>query len=230
MNRPELAWDFHGCIGVRALRERGLSKKNLLGTNGFVDGGATQEARAKFMVNHTLNGQYRYFCTTNNAFPDMSKSDVQTHLDPAEAVKHTEEALAYMAQYGIRPEGHIRPFYPPSVRSQVIDRMPYEHDVRQRVTYETEAGEFTAVCPFSGLPDFGIVRIEYVPNEWILELKSLKYYLMSWREIGATQEDITAYLYKDISARLGNPEFVRIETVYNIRGGILTTCVVDSRE
>lgn len=160
----------------------------------------------------------------------MSMSDFQSLPDPAEAIKHTEEALAYMAQYGIHPEGHIRPFYPPSVRSKEIDRMPYTHDVRQRVRYETEAGEFTAVCPFSGLPDFGVVRVEYVPGDWILELKSLKYYLMSWREIGATQEDITAWLFKDISARLENPEYLKIETLYNVRGGILTTCVVDSRE
>ncbi|WP_237181497.1 preQ(1) synthase [Rhodothermus bifroesti] len=147
-----------------------------------------------------------------------------------EALLHTEQALAYMARYGIRPEGHIQPFLPPAARQQHIDRLPYEHAVRQVVVYETEPGEFSAVCPFSGLPDYGVLRIEYVPGSWILELKSLKYYLISWRHIGVTQEDVTAMVYQDVMRHLEDPEYLKVTTVYNVRGGIRTTCTVDSRE
>lgn len=146
------------------------------------------------------------------------------------AARHTELALEYMEQYGVKPEGKVRPFLPPSERQQEIDRLPYEHDATQRVTYETEPGEFSALCPFSGLPDYGTVRIEYAPGDWIVELKSLKYYLMSWREVGAAQEDLTPVIYQDLMRHLVNPQFLVVTTEYNVRGGINTTCVIDSRE
>lgn len=146
------------------------------------------------------------------------------------AVEYTQEALDYMAEYGVEPEGKVRPFLPPSERQQEITRLPYDHDVRQRVVYETEPGEFSALCPFSGLPDYGTVRVEYVPGDWILELKSLKYYFISWRDIGVTQEDVTGYIFEDVWAPLDNADFLTVETTYNVRGGITTTCTVDSRE
>ena len=146
------------------------------------------------------------------------------------ALRHTEQSLEHMARYGIRPEGQVGLFLPPEARQAEIHQLPYEHTARQRVVYETEPGEFSALCPFSGLPDFGTVRIEYIPQSWILELKSLKYYLMSWRNIGAAQEDITAILYEDIARHLDDPHHLIVTTVYNVRGGINTTCSVDSHE
>lgn len=147
-----------------------------------------------------------------------------------QAAEHTEAALEYMRQFGVEPEGHIRPFLPPDTRQDHIDRIPYTHDVRQRVTYKTEPGEFSARCPFSGLPDFGTVEVAYIPGDWVLELKSLKYYFMSWRDIGAAQEDITALLFEDLLTELENPEVLTVTTEYNVRGGINTTCTVDSTE
>lgn len=155
------------------------------------------------------------------------RSDLTTREQ--QAVEHTRKALDYMEQYGVEPEGKVRPFLPPSERQQDLDRLPYEHDVRQRVVYETEPGEFSALCPFSGLPDYGTVRIEYVPGDWIVELKSLKYYLISWRDVGAAQEDVTALIFEDVRRHLDNPEYLVVTTEYNVRGGINTTCTVDSR-
>lgn len=146
-----------------------------------------------------------------------------------DALENTRKALEHMERYGIQPEGEVRPFLPPESRRQEIDRMPYEHNARQVVTYETEPGEFTALCPFSGLPDFGTVRIEYVPGSWVLELKSLKYYLMSWREIGAAQEDITAFIFEDFQRHVEDAEYLVVTTDYNVRGGIHTVCRIDSR-
>ena len=170
--------------------------------------------------------------TTSSTNSDFSKDpDLQKQLDALQdrALEHTRLSLEYMATYGIRPEGHVNPFLPPSMRQKEIHRLPYEHDTRQIIQYETEPGEFSALCPFSGLPDSGILHIEYMPEDWILELKSLKYYMLSWRNIGATQEDITAYIYEDILAHLQNPHFLKVTTIYNVRGGINTTCTVDSR-
>ena len=135
-----------------------------------------------------------------------------------------------MEKMGIRPEGRFGLFLPPEYREKTIHKLPFEHRLRQQVVYETEKGEFSALCPFSGLPDYGVLRIEYVPGSWILELKSLKYYILSWRHIGVAQEDVTAYIYKDVLEQLQDAQYLKITTDYNIRGGINTSCVVDSRE
>ena len=161
----------------------------------------------------------------------MQEQDTAARLADARAraLRHTEQSLEHMARYGIRPEGQVGLFLPPEARQQEVHRLPYEHAARQVVVYETEAGEFSALCPFSGLPDFGTVRIEYVPGNWILELKSLKYYLLSWRSVGAAQEDITALVYEDLARHLDDAHYLVVTTVYNVRGGINTTCRVDSR-
>lgn len=146
-----------------------------------------------------------------------------------QALENTASALDYMAGFGIKPDGKVGLFLSPETRQQEIHRLPYNHAAKQTVIYETEPGEFSALCPFSGLPDFGVLRIEYAPGSFILELKSLKYYILSWRNIGAAQEDITAFIYQDLQAMLGDPGYLSVSTIYNVRGGINTTCKVDSR-
>ncbi len=148
----------------------------------------------------------------------------------AQALEHTRRSLEHMARHGIRPEGKFGLFLPPEARQTEIHRLAYPHAARQVVIYETEKGEFSALCPFSGLPDYGTVRVEYVPGSWILELKSLKYYLLSWRNIGAAQEDITALMYEDLMRHLEDPDYLVLTTDYNVRGGIHTTCTIDSRK
>lgn len=145
-----------------------------------------------------------------------------------QAAANTKASIEYMAKLGIEPEGRIATFLPPDSRQKQIDRLPYSHVQRQVITYETEPGEFSAVCPFSGLPDYGTVTIKYIPGKWMLELKSLKYYLISFRNIGAAQEDITAYIYQDLERTLEEYYQLVVETVYNVRGGINTFCIIDS--
>tara|TARA_Y100001973_G_C5124652_1_gene294486 strand:+ start:592 stop:996 length:405 start_codon:yes stop_codon:yes gene_type:complete len=87
-------------------------------------------------------------------------------------------------------------------------------------TYETK--EFSAVCPFSGLPDVAYVRIDYTPKDKVVELKSLKYYLMSYRPVGVYQEHATRIIAEHLKDCLGVD--VGVTTVYNTRGGIDTTC------
>ncbi|WP_020602244.1 preQ(1) synthase [Spirosoma spitsbergense] len=153
----------------------------------------------------------------------------QLEITYKQALNHTSSALDYMAKFGIKPEGKFGLFLPPETRQNEIHRLPYTHSAKQVVIYETETGEFSALCPFSGLPDFGVLRIEYVPGPYILELKSLKYYILSWRNIGAAQEDITAYIFEDLLNILKDPSYLIVTTKYNVRGGIVTTCTIDSR-
>jgi len=148
-----------------------------------------------------------------------------------EAVQNTRRSLKHMEQYGIRPEGKVQLFLPADTRAaDELDRLPYPHETRQVVTYQTEPGEFSALCPFSGLPDYATLYVEYVPGDWLVELKSLKYYIISWRTIGAAQEELTPLIFQDLLEVLGNPEYLRVKTEYNVRGGINSTAVVDSRE
>ena len=89
----------------------------------------------------------------------------------------------------------------------------------------TETDEFTAVCPFSGLPDMAQVIIEYYPTGGkCVELKSLKYYFVSFRNVGIYQEAATKRIYDDLKAILGT-ELLRVSTLYNTRGGFDTTCI-----
>jgi 7-cyano-7-deazaguanine reductase len=163
---------------------------------------------------------------------NLQEIDIKEQLANSykQALEHTQTALDYMAEYGIKPDGKFGLFMPPSSRQSDIHRMPYKHTAKQEVVYETETGEFSALCPFSGLPDFGVLRVEYVPGSFILELKSLKYYILSWRNIGSAQEDITAYIFEDLKKALQDPDYLVITTVYNVRGGINTTCTIDSRK
>tara|TARA_B100000427_G_C15502316_1_gene592559 strand:- start:170 stop:559 length:390 start_codon:yes stop_codon:yes gene_type:complete len=90
---------------------------------------------------------------------------------------------------------------------------------------KTETDEFSAVCPFSGLPDISYVKIEYYPTGGkCVELKSLKYYFVSFRNVGIYQEAATKRIYHDLSSVLRTNQLM-VTTLYNIRGGFQTTCV-----
>tara|TARA_B100000579_G_C22691006_1_gene785013 strand:- start:42 stop:440 length:399 start_codon:yes stop_codon:yes gene_type:complete len=89
----------------------------------------------------------------------------------------------------------------------------------------TKTREFSAVCPFSGLPDLADVIIEYFPEGGLcVELKSLKYYFVSFRNVGIYQEAATKRIYDDLKSLLKTNK-IKITTIYNIRGGFDTTCI-----
>ena len=85
--------------------------------------------------------------------------------------------------------------------------------------------EFIAVCPFSGLPDVAKVKVEYYPQGGLaIELKSLKYYLISFKNVGIYQEEVTKRIYADLLNVLKTKK-IKITTKYNVRGGLYTTCI-----
>ena len=90
---------------------------------------------------------------------------------------------------------------------------------------KTETREFVAVCPFSGLPDIAHLIIEYYPEGGVcIELKSLKYYITSFKDVGIYQEEATRRIHEDLSRVLRTGR-LRVTTVYNVRGGFTTTAV-----
>ena len=118
-------------------------------------------------------------------------------------------------------EGKIINFHTEdTIRSNWLETLSYEGDP-QLITYTTD--EFSAVCPFSGLPDFGNLTIKYVPDHLLVELKSLKYYIISFRQVGIYQEHATIRIYNDLTALL-SPLYLEITTTYHTRRGIVAKC------
>ena len=108
------------------------------------------------------------------------------------------------------------------INADFLETFPFE-SADQYI--KTETNEFSAVCPFSGLPDLAKVRIEYFPTGGkCVELKSLKYYFTSFRNVGIYQEGATKRIYDDLSSILETKK-IQITTIYNIRGGFKTTCI-----
>ena len=86
---------------------------------------------------------------------------------------------------------------------------------------EIRCPEFTSVCPKTGLPDFGEIRITYVPGERCLELKALKYYFIDFRNRGIYYEDVINRILDDLVAACG-PRRMKVVGDFSVRGGIKT--------
>ena len=105
----------------------------------------------------------------------------------------------------------------------VLEAIPFEYpDSATEVIYETD--EFTCVCPWTGLPDFGHLVIRYLPDKSLVELKSLKYYLTSYRNVGILQEHAVNRILQDL-VQLLQPVSMVVEAEYKERGGLKTKAV-----
>ena len=107
---------------------------------------------------------------------------------------------------------------PASPAEATLERVPNPHPDANYVARFT-APEFTYLCPVTSQPDFAHFVIDYVPNEWLVESKSLKLYLGSFRNHGAFHEDCTVAIAKRLVALL-EPQFLRIGGYWNARGGM----------
>jgi 7-cyano-7-deazaguanine reductase len=108
---------------------------------------------------------------------------------------------------------------------KALETIPYEYPGKE-VMVNIDTDEFTAVCPYSGLPDFAVIRIDYIPSNVLIELRSLKYYLLSYRNVGIYQEHLVCRILDDLVACAG-PRWMKVIADYKIRGGVHT---VASRE
>lgn len=112
-------------------------------------------------------------------------------------------------------QGHIKSLETPVVGT--FDNIYSENEY----TIKLEFPEFTAICPKTGLPDFGVIYIEYSPAAKCLELKSLKEYFLFYRDIGIFHENVVNRVLDDL-VKACSPRKMKVRADYNVRGGIHT--------
>lgn len=102
-------------------------------------------------------------------------------------------------------------------------------DTGRDYTIRIRIPEFTCLCPKTGQPDFATLILEYVPDTQCVELKSLKLFIWSFRDVGAFHEAVTNEILDDLVAGM-SPRFARLTAEFNVRGGIYTTVVAEHRQ
>ena len=106
---------------------------------------------------------------------------------------------------------------PRLIGTDLLETFPYEYP-GSPATVDISTDEFTAVCPWSGLPDFGTVVVRYLPGDRVLELRSYKYYLQTYRNVGIYQEHAANRILRDLVAACA-PVWMELELDYRVRGG-----------
>ena len=122
----------------------------------------------------------------------------------------------------------IRPTPREEMQLYPLDTFAYDYAGRE-IHIKFEMPEFTCVCPFSDFPDFATLRIDYVPNERCVELKSLKLYFNSFRSVKVFHEHVINVILEDF-VRACDPLEVHIEGDFNVRGNIKTVVSAEYRK
>jgi 7-cyano-7-deazaguanine reductase len=125
----------------------------------------------------------------------------------------------------VEAEGRTFPFDGlEKVDSGLLETFPYEYlDREGEIIISTD--EWNCVCPYSGLPDFGTLTVRYCPDTLCLELRSMKYYLTTFRTVGIYQEHAANRVLEDLVAAC-RPRWMEIQLDYRLRGGIHTVVKV----
>lgn len=110
---------------------------------------------------------------------------------------------------------------PGTVKTDCLEAIEYAYRGRRPALITISQPEFTSVCPMTGLPDYGTIVIRYVPAEKIIELKSLKYYLLQYRNVGIFYEHLVNRILDDLVDVLA-PRWMEVEGRFSARGGIST--------
>lgn len=126
------------------------------------------------------------------------------------------------------PKQRAMPVNPPSAPSKELHVFP-NPQLERDYLIQFEIPEFTCHCPLTGQPDFAQFTIDMVPDEFCIELKSLKMYFWSYRNEGAFHEKVTNDILDDI-VKVSRPRFIRISAKWNVRGGIYTNVVAEYRK
>lgn len=116
-----------------------------------------------------------------------------------------------------------------AVRVGVLEVIDYQYAGRRDIDISISQPEFTSVCPKTGLPDFGTIIIQYRPKDKIIELKSLKYYLLQYRNVGIFYEHVVNRILDDLVAAV-EPRWMRLTGEFTARGGIATRVVAAYEE
>jgi 7-cyano-7-deazaguanine reductase len=118
-------------------------------------------------------------------------------------------------------ESPIEKSSPDTVKAEVLEAIEYKYRLERDIDIVIEQPEFTSVCPMTGLPDFGTIAISYRPDQKIIELKSLKYYLLQYRNVGIFYEHVVNHILSDLVAALA-PKRMEVTGKFTARGGINT--------
>lgn len=110
---------------------------------------------------------------------------------------------------------------PDTVKADVLETIAYEYTGRRDINITIQQPEYTSVCPMTGLPDFGCITIKYRPENNIVELKSLKFYLLQYRNVGIFYEHAVNRILDDLVSVL-DPKWLEITADFTARGGIST--------
>ncbi|MGH8498109.1 MAG: preQ(1) synthase [Methylococcales bacterium] len=113
----------------------------------------------------------------------------------------------------------------PSTNLQTFEnpKLGRDYTIRMKIP------EFTCLCPITGQPDFASISIEYIPDRFCIELKSIKLYMWSYRDRGAFHEAVTNKILDDMVAVCA-PKYMKISADFNARGGIYTSVVAEHRK
>ena len=112
-----------------------------------------------------------------------------------------------------------------ALTSDLLMAFDYEYPT-SKATVTIDTDEFTAVCPWTRLPDFGTITVSYVPDTLCIELKSLKYYLFTYSKVAIVQEHAANKILADL-VEVCNPISMNIKLDYKVRGGLHTTVEVN---
>ena len=110
---------------------------------------------------------------------------------------------------------------PDIVDPKVLDPIDYHYKGQRDIVITISHPEFTSVCPMTGLPDFGTITIRYTPDQYIVELKSLKYYLLQFRNVGMFYEHVSNRILDDLVEVL-KPKRMEVTGQFTSRGGLTT--------
>lgn len=105
-----------------------------------------------------------------------------------------------------------------SISPEALEPIPYDNQSKN-TWVEISNPEFTSLCPKTGLPDFGTINIKYLPDKYIVELKSLKYYFLQFRNAGIFYENLSKLILDHLVKKL-EPFEMEIESIFTARGGI----------
>ena len=111
---------------------------------------------------------------------------------------------------------------PDIVKSDVLDPLDYGYASKRDVDIVIKQPEYSSVCPMTGLPDVGCITIKYQPDAKIIELKSLKFYLLQYRNVGIFYEHVVNRILDDLVDVLA-PKFMEVSGDFTARGGMTTS-------
>ncbi len=118
-------------------------------------------------------------------------------------------------------ESPIRAESPDTISTGMLEIIEYAYAGKRDIEIEISQPEYTSVCPRTGLPDYGCIRISYVPDRHIIELKSLKYYLLQYRNVGIFYEHVVNRILDDL-VKVLSPKRMTVYGDFTPRGGITT--------